>query len=84
MTVNIHNIFKNHNDIFISKYMIDNKKYLDDILKDVDPNIILDENQRKVVLTVKRAAAEEGQLTCGSVKVNSVFPLRLETEIFSP
>ena len=71
---NIHNTFKNHNDIFISKYMIDNKKYLDDILKDVDPNIILDENQRKVVLTDEDyslviAGAGAGKTTTVAAKV---------------
>lgn len=39
-----------HNDSFIKRKMVDEKKYLDNILKDVDPNISLDANQREVIL----------------------------------
>ena len=40
-----------HNNDFIKRSLINDKKYLDDILKEVDPNIVLDNNQREVVLT---------------------------------
>ena len=40
-----------HNDDYITQAMEDNKEYLDNILKTVDPAIMLDEDQRKVVLT---------------------------------
>lgn len=44
-------LFAAHNRNFINKALIDNKEYLDNILKDVDPVINLDDNQRKVVLS---------------------------------
>ena len=40
-----------HNDNFIKKAMVEEKEYLDNILKSVDPQIILDEDQRRVILT---------------------------------
>lgn len=40
-----------HNDNFIKKTMVEDKEYLDNILKAVDPNILLDEDQRRVILT---------------------------------
>ena len=40
-----------HNDIYISEALKKEKEYLDNILKDVDPAIVLDEDQRKVILT---------------------------------
>lgn len=43
-------LIKKHNEEFVSKKLISLASYFDNILKDVDPNIILDENQRKAVL----------------------------------
>ena len=39
-----------HNDDFIKENLVKEKDYLDEILKDVDPKIILDNNQREAVL----------------------------------
>ena len=47
---NFSSLIDEHNDLFIKNKMVDEKKYLDDILKDVDPNILLDRNQIEVVL----------------------------------
>ena len=40
-----------HNEEYMLRAMLDEKLYLDNILKSVDPKINLDEDQRKVVLT---------------------------------
>lgn len=71
---NIHNLVKFHNEEFISKYMVNNKEYLDNILKDVDEKIVLDENQRRVVLTDEDyslvvAGAGAGKTTTVAAKV---------------
>ena len=39
------------NELFINNQMLVEKEYLDNILKDVDPVIMLDADQRKVILT---------------------------------
>jgi len=47
---NIDEIINKHNEEYIEKELLKEKDYLDNILTDVDPNIVLDNNQRKVVL----------------------------------
>ena len=47
----IKDLVANHNHAFINNKMNSEKEYLDNILKEVDPAIHLDEDQRKVVLT---------------------------------
>lgn len=47
---NFSSLIDEHNDSFIKNKMNSDKKYLDNILKDVDPNISLDKNQREVIL----------------------------------
>lgn len=42
---------QSHNEEYITQHLYSEKKYLDNILKNVDPNINLDEEQRKVVLS---------------------------------
>ena len=44
-------VIKRHNDIFVQKHIKDEKIYLDNILKECDPNILLDDEQREVVLS---------------------------------
>ncbi|MBO7638315.1 MAG: DNA helicase UvrD, partial [Treponema sp.] len=44
-------LVSDHNQTFIEEKLKKEKSYLDSILKDIDPNIKLDEDQRKVVLT---------------------------------
>ena len=63
-----------HNDEFVSRAMISEQGYLDNILKSVDPKIKLDEDQRKVVLTEEDytlviAGAGAGKTTTVAAKV---------------
>ncbi len=63
-----------HNDDFISRAMVAEQQYLDNILKSVDPKIKLDEDQRKVVLTEEDytlviAGAGAGKTTTVAAKV---------------
>ncbi len=67
-------IIKQHNDNFIHKHIKDEKKYLDNILKECDPNILLDDEQREVVLsnedyTLVIAGAGAGKTTTVAAKV---------------
>lgn len=63
-----------HNDSFIQRHLRDDKIYLDNILKAVDPEIRLDDEQRRVVLsdedyTLVIAGAGAGKTTTVSAKV---------------
>lgn len=63
-----------HNDSFIQCHLRDDKIYLDNILKAVDPKIRLDDEQRRVVLsdedyTLVIAGAGAGKTTTVSAKV---------------
>lgn len=63
-----------HNEKFISDHLGSEKSYLDGILSEVDPNIKLDDEQRKVVLsdedyTLVIAGAGAGKTTTVSAKV---------------
>lgn len=62
------------NDAYIKRQMQSEKEYLDQILKDVDPAIMLDEDQRKVILTDEDyclviAGAGAGKTTTVAAKV---------------
>lgn len=62
------------NELFINSQMELEKEYLDNILKDVDPAIMLDEDQRKVILTDEDyclviAGAGAGKTTTVAAKV---------------
>lgn len=63
-----------HNENFIVRSMHEDKLYLDNILREVDPKIVLDEDQRRVVLTDEDyclviAGAGAGKTTTVAAKV---------------
>ena len=71
---NLKNIVSSHNKEFVASSMIKQKKYLDEILFNIDKNIVLDEDQRKVVLTDEDyclviAGAGAGKTTTVAAKV---------------
>ena len=73
-TAAVPKIIKQHNNIFIQKHIKDEKRYLDNILKECDPNILLDNEQREVVLsdedyTLVIAGAGAGKTTTVAAKV---------------
>lgn len=64
----------NHNDSFIKRHLVSDKVYLDGILKHVDPNVSLDDEQRRVVLsdedyTLVIAGAGAGKTTTVAAKI---------------
>lgn len=74
MDADLEKVIDNHNEKFIAKAMVEEKQYLDDILKTVDSNIILDADQRRVVLTDEDyclviAGAGAGKTTTVAAKV---------------
>lgn len=67
-------IIDRKNDEFLSSALVKEKMYLDNILKSVDPNILLDDDQRRVVLsdedyTLVIAGAGAGKTTTVAAKV---------------
>ncbi len=71
---NTENNVKNHNELFIENHLKIDKEYLDNILYKDDPNIKLDDEQRKVVLsdedyTLVIAGAGAGKTTTIEAKV---------------
>lgn len=63
-----------HNNIYIEKQLINLKEYFDNILKEIDPNITLDEEQRRAILTDENhclliAGAGAGKTTTMAAKV---------------
>lgn len=71
---NIYSFAEKHNDQYISDKLVSEKDYLDHVLEAVDPNITLDEDQRKVVLTDEDyslviAGAGAGKTTTVAAKV---------------
>ena len=67
-------IINEHNEQYIQRHLKEDKNYLDSILKKVDPNIRLDDEQRRVVLsdedyTLVIAGAGAGKTTTVSAKV---------------
>lgn len=71
---NLKEVFSNRNKSFVQTKLNQEKKYLDEILKDVDPKIMLDDDQRKVILTDEDyclviAGAGAGKTTTIAAKV---------------
>ena len=67
-------LIENHNNKFIENHQNSEREYLDNILKKIDPNINLDEEQRQVVLsdedyTLVIAGAGAGKTTTVAAKV---------------
>ena len=63
-----------HNNAFINRHLISEKTYLDKILQKIDPHILLDEEQRRVILsdedyTLIIAGAGAGKTTTLAAKV---------------
>ena len=71
---NFQNLIDAQNDQYIKEKMIDEAEYLDNILKDSDPNIVLDDDQREAVLSDEDysliiAGAGAGKTTTVAAKV---------------
>lgn len=67
-------VINKHNEQFLSDHLASEKSYLDEILSEVDPDIKLDDEQRRVVLsdedyTLVIAGAGAGKTTTVSAKV---------------
>ena len=74
-------LIERHNDEFLSRALVSEKAYLDSILKSVDPKILLDDDQRKVVLsdedyTLVIAGAGAGKTTTVAAKVKYLVEKR--------
>jgi len=70
----IKDLSKKHNQIFIEHNLAANKKYFDQLLKDVDSNVMLDEEQRRAILSDEDycllvAGAGAGKTTTMAAKV---------------
>lgn len=67
-------VILNHNHAFLQRHLVSDKQFLDNVLKQVDPAINLDDEQRKVVLsdedyTLVIAGAGAGKTTTVAAKV---------------
>ncbi len=72
--MNFEMLIDKHNEAYIESSMVSEKSYLDNILKEVDPKILLDEDQRRVILTDEDyclviAGAGAGKTTTVAAKV---------------
>ena len=66
---------KKQNEKYIKQKLIEEKKYFDNMFKEIDQNIKLDENQRRIILTDEKytmviAGAGAGKTTTITAKVN--------------
>lgn len=70
----LYDLLDAHNESYIQNTMVSDKDYLDNILREVDPQIMLDDDQRRVVLTDEDyclviAGAGAGKTTTVAAKV---------------
>ena len=77
----IDEIMDEYNDNYVDSRLIEEKVYLDNILKELDPSISLDEDQRKVVLSDEDyslviAGAGAGKTTTVAAKVKYLVEKR--------
>lgn len=76
-----YSLIKKHNDSFIEKHLKSDKEYFDNILKDVDANVLLDDEQRCVCLddedySLIIAGAGAGKTTTLAAKVKYLIDKR--------
>ncbi len=74
-------IIQKHNDDYTAKHLVSEKDYLDNILKEYDPAVLLDKEQREVVLsdedyTLVIAGAGAGKTTTVAAKVRYLVEKR--------
>lgn len=74
-------VVRRHNDEYVSRHLVSEKDYLDGILKACDPAILLDDEQREVVLsdedyTLVIAGAGAGKTTTVAAKVRYLVERR--------
>ena len=74
-------LIKKHNEEYVKNHLVKDKEYLDNVLKKDDPNISLDEEQRRVVLsdedyTLVIAGAGAGKTTTIEAKVKYLVDVK--------
>lgn len=67
-------VFRGHNEAYVARHLREEREYLDNILREVDPAILLDEEQRRAVLCDEDhmlviAGAGTGKTTTVAAKV---------------
>lgn len=78
----LYDLLDSHNESYIQNTMASEKTYLDNILREVDPQIMLDDDQRRVVLTDEDyclviAGAGAGKTTTVAAKVKYLWRKRM-------
>ena len=48
--INQKQLIKRHNSNYINRKLIEHKEYFDNMFKNIDENILLDDNQRKAII----------------------------------
>ena len=81
--INFEALVDEHNESFIRRAMIEEQHYLDNILREVDPQIKLDEDQRRVILTDEDyclviAGAGAGKTTTIAAKVKYLVEKKID------